>query len=62
MELEHCFCQYLKTNIAGIRLIPLDHVTLMVFVLFSYVMCIKLQYKYLIKLHHRSCESYSVEL
>ena len=26
-ELEHCFCQYLKTNIADIRLIPLDHVT-----------------------------------
>ena len=26
-ELEHSFCQYLKTNIADIRLIPLDHVT-----------------------------------
>ena len=24
---EHCFCQYLKNNIADIRLIPLDHVT-----------------------------------
>ena len=26
-EFEHCFCQYLKNNIADIRLIPLDHVT-----------------------------------
>ena len=24
---EHCFCHYLKNNIADIRLIPLDHVT-----------------------------------
>ena len=24
---EHCFCQYLKNNMADIRLIPLDHVT-----------------------------------
>ena len=27
-EFEHCFCQYLKNNIANIRLIPLDHVTI----------------------------------
>ena len=27
--MERCFCQYLKTNIADIRLIPLDHVTYM---------------------------------
>ena len=26
-EFEHCFCQYLKNNMADIRLIPLDHVT-----------------------------------
>ena len=26
-EFEHRFCQYLKNNIANIRLIPLDHVT-----------------------------------
>ena len=24
---EHCFCQYLKNNMADIRLIPLDHFT-----------------------------------
>ena len=26
-EFEHCFCQYLKNNMADIRLIPPDHVT-----------------------------------
>ena len=26
-EFEHCFCQYLKSNIPDIGLIPLDHVT-----------------------------------
>ena len=26
-EFEHCFWQYLKNNIADIRLIPLDRVT-----------------------------------
>ena len=26
-EFEHCFCQYLQSNIADIRLILLDHVT-----------------------------------
>ena len=31
-EFEHCFCQYLKNNMADIRLIPLDHVTSFVFV------------------------------
>ena len=25
--IQHCFCQYLKNNIADIRLIHLDHVT-----------------------------------
>ena len=25
-NLNTCFCQYLKNNIANIRLIPLDHV------------------------------------
>ena len=27
MNLINCFCQYLKNNMANIRLIPLDHVT-----------------------------------
>ena len=26
-ESDHCFCQYLKNNMANIQLIPLDHVT-----------------------------------
>ena len=26
-NIKHCFCQYLKNNMADIRLIPLDHVT-----------------------------------
>ena len=26
-EFEHCFCHYLKNNMADVRLIPLDHVT-----------------------------------
>ena len=35
MEFEHCFCQYLKNNMADIRLIPLDHVTYMIDVLIT---------------------------
>ena len=35
-QFEHCFCQYLKNNMADIRLIPVDHVTYYVLWFFSH--------------------------